>query len=33
MKLRQGLVQNYRSIVESGIVEIEGGVTVLISKN
>jgi predicted ATP-dependent endonuclease of OLD family len=33
MKLRQFLITNYRSIVESGIVDVEEGVTVLIGKN
>ena len=33
MKLRQARVQNFRSIVDSGKVDIEEGVTVLIGKN
>ncbi len=33
MKLRRILVQNYRSIVDSGVIEIEDRVTVLIGKN
>src|SRR2546427_7877068 len=33
MKLKKALVQTYRSIVDSGTVEIEEGVTVVIGKN
>ncbi len=33
MKLRRARITNYKSIVESGIVEIEDGVTVVIGKN